>query len=374
MRCFYVLSGMILVLSVGAVAETYVVDPDGSGDFPTIQAAVNASVDGDTIELTPGTFTGDGNRDIDYLGKAITIRSKSGNPGVCTIDCQGGEDDPHRGFQFQSGEGAGAVLESTTITNGYALRGGGVFCESSDPTISDCIFSGNSSEDGGGLFCMHSAPTITDCVFLGNSAHSDEGLGGGISCWYSSFPTIANCLFSENTADYRGGAIHSGWSFPTLVECMFTENSAAHHGGMYAIGSHPSLTNCTFYHNTYVMGLYDYSNAILENCLVAFNWGNIPFYCHEHSSATLTCCDVFGNSGGDWLGCISDQYGINGNICEDPLFCAPEEGDLYLHKESPCAPFTVPNPECDLIGGLPVNCGGTPTTSSSWGAVKAVFR
>jgi hypothetical protein len=73
----------------GAGATTYLVRPDGTGDFPTIQAAVAASASGDVIELANGTFTGPGNRDVDYLSKLVTIRSQSGNPEACVIDCQG---------------------------------------------------------------------------------------------------------------------------------------------------------------------------------------------------------------------------------------------------------------------------------------------
>lgn len=365
---------MILVLSSVAAPETYVVNPEGTGDFSTIQAAVDAGMGGDIIELTNGTFTGDGNRDIDYLGKAITIRSQSGNPDLCIIDCEGTQEEPHRGFRFHSGEGSGAVLEGIAITNGYRSPGGGVFCENSGPTIANCIFFSNTSEDGGGLYCVFSDPMITDCVFSANAAYSNGGLGGGMSCWYSSFPTIANCLFAGNLSDYRGGAMYCGFSFPTLVDCTFSMNSAAHHGGIYCVAGHPSLINCTFHHNTYVMGLYDNSFASLDNCIVAFNWGNVPFYCHEHSSATLTCCDVYGNSGGDYLGCIIGQCGIDGNICEDPLFCDPELGDFRLDSESPCAPFTGPNPDCDLIGAHPVGCGGTPASSATWGTIKAMFR
>jgi pectin methylesterase-like acyl-CoA thioesterase len=65
---------LLISTSTPAFAATYVVSPDGSGDFPTIQAAIDAAVDGGIIELTDGTFTGDGNRDIDYAGKSITVR------------------------------------------------------------------------------------------------------------------------------------------------------------------------------------------------------------------------------------------------------------------------------------------------------------
>ncbi|MHC4762923.1 MAG: hypothetical protein ACYS71_06070, partial [Planctomycetota bacterium] len=44
-------------------------------DYATIQAAVEAAGAGDAVIIAVGTYTGDGNRDIDPNGKAITIRS-----------------------------------------------------------------------------------------------------------------------------------------------------------------------------------------------------------------------------------------------------------------------------------------------------------
>ena len=80
-----------------------------------------------------------------------------------------------------------------------------------------------------------------------------------------------------------------------------------------------------------------------------------------------------GNAGGDWVGTIADQYGIEGNICEDPLFCDPENGDFTLDAASPCAPFSEPNPECDLIGVWPIGCGLTVTDSRTWSDVKSLY-
>jgi pectin methylesterase-like acyl-CoA thioesterase len=101
-------------------AETHVVTPDGTGDFPTIQAAIDAAVDGDEVVLTHGVFTGDGNRDVNFLGKAITIRSQDGGPSVCIIDCKGSFGERHRGFRFDSREGRESVLSGVTVSNGYA--------------------------------------------------------------------------------------------------------------------------------------------------------------------------------------------------------------------------------------------------------------
>lgn len=108
-----------------AAAATIVVTPDGAGDYPTIQEAVDAAVPGDIIELEDGTYRGDGNRDIEYRGKSVTVRSRSGDPEACIIDCEGEEFNPHRGFFFRGGEDSTAVLEGVTITNGIELQNTG---------------------------------------------------------------------------------------------------------------------------------------------------------------------------------------------------------------------------------------------------------
>lgn len=95
---------LVAALIIGGAAQasatTYVVSPDGPGDYPTIQAAVDAVVDYDVIELADGTFTGDGNRDIEVPAKNITIRSEGGDPMSCIVDCQGSARAEHRGFHF----------------------------------------------------------------------------------------------------------------------------------------------------------------------------------------------------------------------------------------------------------------------------------
>ena len=69
---------------------------------------------------------------------------------------------------------------------------------------------------------------------------------------------------------------------------------------------------------------------------------------------TISCSDVFGNEGGDWVGDLVDDLGVNGNICADPLFCDAADGDLSIRDDSPCAPGQ--DPGCGIIGALPVGC------------------
>lgn len=91
-------------------------------------------------------------------------------------------------------------------------------------------------------------------------------------------------------------------------------------------------------------------------------------------TALLSCCDVFGNEYGDWIGCIAGQNGIYGNIGKDPLFChSANPSERYsLHSDSPCAPES--NPDCGGIGALGVGCAATPVRATTWGHVKSLYR
>ena len=94
--------------------------------------------------------------------------------------------------------------------------------------------------------------------------------------------------------------------------------------------------------------------------------------CDEFGGITASCSDIYGNEGGDWVGCIAGQDMVRGNLATDPLFCDLGSNDVHLDEASPCAPDH--NPECGLIGAWPVNCGEpTAVRDSSWGRIKSSF-
>ena len=126
----------------------YYPEEDGSAEYPfdTIQEGMDVSSHGDTVLVADGIYTGPGNRNLNFYGRAITVRSANG-PENCIIDCfpgnplQGGN---RRAFYFHSGEGRDSVVQGFTIQNGYAFPGGGIYCFlSSSPTIVDNILIGN---------------------------------------------------------------------------------------------------------------------------------------------------------------------------------------------------------------------------------------
>lgn len=286
------------------------------GVYPTIQAAIDDTWDGDTVWVADGTYSGQGNIDIDFKGKAITVRSENG-PQNCIIDCQR----RGRGFLFHSGEDEDSVLDGVTVTNGGSGRfGGALRCTASSPTIINCIIKDSSASDyGGGMYnCYGSNPTIANCIFSRNSSESScvLGNGGGICNVASSSPKIANCTFSDNTASYSGGGVYNhDNSSATIVNCTFSDNSAGWSGGGMISwkGSNVILTNCTFSGNSADAdggGLCNYydSNLKIANCIFSYNsaqgsGGAIKSY---DSSIRLTNCTVYGNRaeavGGIWNG------------------------------------------------------------------------
>jgi len=136
-----ILGFAFLFLTIPCQARIITVDDNGPADFNNIQAAINDE-DGDIVIVRDGTYTGEGNRDIDFLGKAIIVRSENG-PENCIIDCQASYGDPHRGFYFHSGENRNSIVQGFTITNGFdggwdcsgLCSGGGILCLGASPTI-----------------------------------------------------------------------------------------------------------------------------------------------------------------------------------------------------------------------------------------------
>jgi len=121
-----------------------------------------------------------------------------------------------------------------------------------------------------------------------------------------------------------------------------------------------TFDHCTFCSNHAPIGagLYCQSATTLDHLIVAFNQdaegiaSDVP--------QTLTCCDLFGNQGGDYVGLIADQAGINGNISADPLFCDAANFNFTLDFDSPC--LDLP---CVQMGAWPTGCPITEVASGA---------
>jgi parallel beta-helix repeat protein len=378
-------------LAASGLAATHYIKHDGTGDFATIQDGVNASSAGDTVLLAAGIYTGVGNKDIDYLGKAITVTSESG-PDVTIMDCEG----LGRGFIFQSGEGSSSVVSGLTILNGNApySEGDGICCKAewptykASPTITNNTFSGH---PGRVIYCggTHPAdqvsPTITHNEFIGNagvaiySAWSYSvithntftgklSVETGIEC-YESSPNISNNTFNSN-----GFAINCY----TNSKAVITDNTFSGNGtGIYCYEAMPTISNNTLSGNSapYGGGIYCRSDimmlqATIENNIIAFSIEGEGIYCGSGGTPTVTCCDMYGNAGGDALppGVIDG----GGNLSADPLFCDPGNDEYTLALNSPCTQDN--HPLGVLVGAWPVGCEPIAVERATWGRMKAMYR
>ena len=247
-------------------------------DLPTIQAAVTAAGNGDTILVAPGIYTGEGNRDITIEGKSVVIIAEQ-DASSTVIDCEGNENEPHRAFLIRNQASSNTIIEGFTIRGGYNTSGAAIYCTSASPTFKFCIFYGNQSTlSGGAIRCKNSSPSLINCTFVANAAKT-------------------------------GGAI-------------------------FGLAS---------------------SSPYLENCIIAFSDSGESIATADGSSQPLlSCCNIFGNAGGDWERAISDQANSEGNLSVDPQFCDPDNLIFSLKTSSPCAPD---NNSCGrLIGALAVEC------------------
>ncbi len=360
--------------------RTVYVDDDGLADCRAIQAAIDMSWDGDMIVVEPGVYIGEGNRDIDFKGKAVVVRSTDPNdPNVVAstiVDCSGDEGDYHRGFHFRNGERTDSVLAGITITNGGDLhwhQGGAVRCENSSPTITHCVFLGNAGTRGGAVYCAQDGPAaISDCTFVGNIA----GYGGALYLAGEGPATVSDCRFNRNSATEDGGAVHNRGRDALFARCRFTANTAADSGGaIYAYDATTTLRDCLMAGNAAcdptsgsggALWLNSWGSADLVNCTLADNsaghCGGAICYSREganpDSVLRLLNCILWANDASDGATIFDDAssstvvqhsnveagYPGDGNLDVDPLFvsagCWAHATDPSVRLE-PCDPEAV---------------------------------
>ncbi len=286
-------------------------------DFANIQMAIDAAGDGDVIEVAPGVYKGRGNRDIEFRGKAITVRSAEG-PERTIIDCEAGlsvepvdgvalQNDSqirngtgpgpgpvargHRGFYFHESETAESVLRGFTIRNGRIrgsaipaddMRwnldpshpiGGGIYCEYSSPTIINCVVRDCGTELGGGIGCVGGDPTIVNCLVEaciagGFGPMESGGKGAGIGVLRAGSVRIADSVVRNNTGYYnsRGGGLYCRKASVSVHNTNIslnggvTEHASLHGGGVYCgQEGEVKLANCVISRNRAYVGSGVYS-------------------------------------------------------------------------------------------------------------------
>ncbi len=303
-----VLASAIAILALAAVDAPAAIRNVGPGQtYTTIQSAINAAGNGDTIQVAAGTYMETltwNTKDLQLIGAGA---------GVCVIDAS----DAFVGSCLRmTGVPGTSRVEGFTFTNGNmpyiypsAGYGGGIYCNSSSPTITGNTITGNFADIGGGIYCYQSSPTITGNIIDGNT-----GTGGAGICCEGSSPTIANNTISGNVATSVGGGIYVIGGSPIIDNCTISGNGADFAGGIYGHDSSLTTTNTIIAFTTEGGG---------------FRVSGVGF--------TVEYCNVYGNIAFDttvtnYSGML-DPTGSSGNISVDPLFADAGAGDFHLKSK-----------------------------------------
>ncbi|MEJ2721995.1 MAG: hypothetical protein P8181_12785 [bacterium] len=288
----------ITTSNIIAGARAWYVLPDGTGDAPTIQAAVDSAAAGDTVLVAAGTYY----EHAIVLKGGILLRGETGDAADVVIDGQ-----QEAGILTCSYQTQLLIIENVTLYNGYAHTesgpspGSGGFFLSSTVTIRNCRFVDNQGSYGIALLLSRGTIEVSECVFSGNSSGTNPFSGSAVNCVQTD-PIISDCLFEDNggtDANSKGGAIAFSYGQPQVLRCTFVNNGAGSGGAVFCgDGAIATIQDCTFNEN-HVSGNYRRGGAL---------------YTASTGEAVLIDC-VFNQNNGGTGGAVcifSDRSSIDG--------------------------------------------------------------
>lgn len=266
-----------LMTAASAPAATHLVLPDGTGDFPTIQDALDAAVSGDEILLGDGTFSRGGNHNLRYHGKDVTVRSQSGTASACILELTTSYGPP--AVVFEPGDGPGAVLRDVTITSTPVANA--LLTTSGSPTIDGVRFDGfprSAIASTGGAPVVRNAvftngrlptawfdggsPTLSDCLFEANALNSSSGV---VLLTSAASGVVERCTFRDNVKVpvATGAMVDLVHAFAQVTDCDFLDNpGAAVRLDAYSAPGGVTVEDCRMESNDYGMLSWSRSDGV----------------------------------------------------------------------------------------------------------------
>ncbi len=266
-------------IDMGADETTFRVHKIGGGWYDSISSAITDADNNDVIEVFPGIYY----ENIDYGGKAITVRgSDPNNWEMVAATIINANNTDANVVTFHNGE------ENYSILTGFTITGGrdGVVCSNSSPIITNCIIQDNSSC---GVYCYSGSPVIANNKIFSNAA---AGIYANAAA-----PTIQNNLIYSNST---GVNFEDATSSATVSNNTLVKNTS--YGINVISGTAPTIFNCI---------VWDCNDDML-GCSVTYS-------------------------------CISDGDTGTGNISSYPYFADYNNNDFHLTWNSPCLDKGDPN-------------------------------
>jgi len=360
-------------------------------DYPTIQQGINASAEGDTVLVQPGTYF----ENINFNGHNIVLGSlflTTGDESYISSTIING-DSSGAVITLSDFENSSSFITGLKIMNGGGVRGGGIICEDANPNITHNYITENFGESGGGIYCNYAYPFISDNVIMGNISSgigcfrsgpkitgntfmgNYAGRGGAIYCENSPDAVISGNYISRNFGISDGAGIYCNMSDAAISNNLIKENIAGRGAGIFCQRSSPSIKGNTISRNLGEInggGIYLFqSDPVIGNNIIAdnlsFSYG-AGLFCN-HSNPAFINNTVAGNTASIGGGGIYNFYSVPvitnsifwannaplwpeifnysgssaitysdiqggwpgvGNIDTDPLFCDPDSGDFHL--------------------------------------------
>ncbi len=373
-----ILAAGILGLAVaGSAAAGTITVP--SAQAPTIQIAINITNDldaevPDEVVVLPGTYF----ESIDLLGKALHLRS-DGGADVTIIDALGQLD---QAVHCITGEGPDTIIEGFTIRNGDGThafpddRGGGLYVNSSSPTVRDCVFIMNEGNFGGAVYSNSGSPTFEGCRFEDNLSNTE---GGAVYLNVSNGTQFTDCQFLANEATQEGGAVSNHASQLAIRESEFRGNIATLGDGIWNVDTAVA---------TVVNSLFDAQDQAFYNGISAtmnvWNCTSTDSFINTSSSTlNVTNCIVWtasiGTAGTETVtySIVQGGYVGTGNLdpAGGPMFVDMVNGDLRILDASPAVDAGNSLAAVTVFGEYPTDLAGDPRSvnAPAADAGKAVY-